>query len=803
VTRLRLSALLIALPLALGACGDDSGASGDSDDRSAPPPWQRSESRADCDDFDLLRRPHFGDLHVHTSYSADATIFGTRTTPRDAYVFATGGEIALSDAMEQSTRRAHIDRPLDFAAVTDHSEWLGEVRLCSDPASTVYDIEECRLLRQTEDPGDRFLITVRWLFPAGIPDPPPSLPFCESEGVDCDLAAGSAWEDVQIAAEEAYDRSAACSFTTFVGYENTASLLGRHRHRNVIFRNANVPVLPASQLETDAGGFPQGLWDAIEDDCTGADSGCDAVIIPHNSNLSGGEQFMDPLDRADAQRRQDFEPLVEIFQHKGASECRFDRLVGVGVGSEDELCTFEQLRSAHELPGTPPPSIDEYPARNLVRNALKDGLLFEQELGANPFQMGFIGSTDTHNSTPGNTEEEQWEGAQGSDDATPERRVADNVRNNPGGLAVVWAEENSRDALFAALRRRETYATSGTRPILRFFAGELSDTQCDDRDFTATAYRGGTPMGGEIGDTGVDGGPRFAVLATKDPGSDETPGTDLRRLQIIKGWVDADGQTHERVFEVAGDPSPAQIDPATCTATQPGFTTLCALWQDPDFDPTQHAFYYARLLENPTCRWSTLECRRLGVDPFAADCAAQAQNAGAGLDTCCVHEEDDPFRERVVQERAWSSPIWYRPEAIATIDGGFRFAASGDSLDLDIVIGALPRDADPSRDGFRLVLDDNTEIYTVDLDGQAFVPRADGPGYEIRDDVAARTGIHDLQIELDAQRRANVHLAVDGLDLRTTVRRDHFVRLRLSIGDYRAVQSRLWTATGDSLQSPG
>src|SRR5262245_23205731 len=288
--------LLLLLFLA-AACDDDSLTVGG---LRGPPPWERTEEREPCSDFALTRSPFFGDLHVHTRYSADAYIFGTRGTPRDAYAFARGDPVLVSDENEEPTRQVQIERPLDFAAVTDHSEFIGEVTLCTDPTSSVYDAQICQELRGKNDTSQ---VTIDWLFPAGIENPPPSLPFCADLGVDCDAAAVSAWTDMQAAAEEAYDRTSACSFTSFIGYEHTASLLGRHMHRNVIFRNDHVPHQPASYLETAHDGTPQGVWKAIEDGCLNAGFGCDAVIIPHNPNLSGGEQFVDPLDGADARRR--------------------------------------------------------------------------------------------------------------------------------------------------------------------------------------------------------------------------------------------------------------------------------------------------------------------------------------------------------------------------------------------------------------------------------------------------------------------------------------------------------------------
>ncbi len=433
--------------------------------RAAPPPWQRTETRQPCTRFDLFRQPFFGDLHIHTRFSADAYIFGTRVGPQDAYGFATGAPITLADDDELQTRSSRIDRPLDFAAVTDHSEWFGEVRVCDTPSSSssVYDSNQCQILRSAEPIDQQFKTTVAWLYTAGIPTLHPShLPLCTEAGVDCAAATVSVWGDIQAAAEEAYDRTAACAFTSFVGYEYTASPLGRHLHRNIIFRNERVPPSVSSYIETAAGGIPHGFWSAIEGTCLAAGTGCDAVIIPHNSNLSGGMQWLDPADADEALRRQTLEPLVELHQIKGNSECRFDRLARAGAGTADELCTFEQEKGADQLPGEEPPPIDRYPLRNMVRNTLKDGLAFEQKLGVNPFRLGFVGGTDNHDGAAGSVAESGWGGGQGNNDSSPARQIGDEVRTNPGGLAVAWAEENSRDAIFAALRRRETYAWAAT-----------------------------------------------------------------------------------------------------------------------------------------------------------------------------------------------------------------------------------------------------------------------------------------------------------------------------------------------------
>ena len=768
---------IIGLVAAVAACSDSPSGSGGPPATGPAAPWQRTEERAPCASFDPLRQPFFGDIHVHTRFSADAYIFGTRVGPRDAYAFAQGASIVMADDQEQQTRSARLDRPLDFAAVTDHSEFFGEVDLCSTPGSLIYDEKVCQDLRQAEDPNDRFNVTVEWLFPAGIDNPPPSLPVCNTPGVDCDAAAVSVWQEMQAAAEEAYDRSDACTFTSFIGYEHTASPLGSHQHRNVIFRNHIVPGFAASQLETAKDGVPQGVWKAIEEGCIDLGNGCDAVIIPHNSNLSGGRQFEDPLSPQDALRRQQREPLVEIHQIKGNSECRYDRIAGEGVGTADELCSFEQLAIAREGPGNePPPSVADWPRRNLVRNALEDGLAFEQSLGANPYRMGFTGSTDNHDAAAGSTEEKGWQGGQGNGDSSPERRISDEIRTNPGGLTVVWAEENSRDAIFSALARRETYATSGTRPVVRMFGGELAGVACDAPDLVARAYATGTAMGGELGAVRGAASPRFAVFAAKDPGTAEVPGTDLQRVQIVKGWVDAGGATHEHVFDVAGSAGTASVDRASCTPPA-GARELCAVWQDPEFDPAVRAFYYARVLENPSCRWSTMTCKAEGVDPFSSECKQQAAARGAAFADCCLTQGADTIVEPVIQERAWTSPIWYRPDSIASVSGAITRGrdARGGVLDLQIALGRVPQDLAAGAADLTVVVSSGAELF------RATYPAGSVP------------------LELDDAGAGVLHVTSDTVDLASLGKGDVTVRVRLESGLYRAEHVRRWQATDRGL----
>jgi len=771
-----------------------------------PGPWQRTESREPCDAFDSLRAPYFGDLHVHTSFSHDAYLWVTRTTPADAYAFAQGAPIMLPDRSGGLTRAAQIDRPLDFVAVTDHAEFLGEVRLCTTPGNPAYDDDLCRRLRELGDEASEDADFIAWGYPLGAPGALGPHAFCSIPGVDCAAAQVSVWQEIQAAAEEVYDRTSACAFTTFVGYENTAAPLGAHLHRNVIFRNAHVSATPASYLQTAADGAAQPLWGALEQDCLGAGTGCDALVIPHNSNLAGGLKWPDPIDAADARRRQLREPLVEIFQHKGGSECRFDRLARLGVGTVDELCAFEQDPRALQGPWPFPP-ITTYPRRNMVRETLKDGLAFEQQLGANPFRLGFVGSTDTHNGTSGNTAERGWPGHQGYADSDAEGQLdaeqfdAHRIRFNPGGLAVAWAEENSRDAVFAALARRETYATSGTRPVVRFFAGELPGLQCGDANFVERAYQRGTPMGGELGAVRGQRSPRFAVLAMKDPGTASQPGADLQRVQIVKGWVDADGQTHEQVFDVAGNAeNGATVDPVTCTPMGSGARELCVVWRDPTFDAAQHAFYYARVLENPTCRWSTLVCKAEGVDPFAADCAAQAAARGPVFADCCLDESNDPFLSPAVQERAWTSPIWYRPDGIAAVRGAVRFGTTPgrDVLRLALRLRKFPTFLDPTRSDLTLRVTDDDEIFAYTIPAGAL--------HAVRDARCSTWGGEDVpgnvamvSLRICPDRHAVLKIRTVPTDLGRADRSDHTVTVSLASAHYEVTHTRRWHARQKAL----
>lgn len=682
--RRRLAALVSALAFALAglpACStppspdEDAGLDAGIDAASRPadagvdaanPILVLPDTRTPCADHDPLRRPFFGDLHVHTRLSFDAQIWGNRNTPRDAYRFARGERIGIApfDASGNSTRSAQLDRPLDFAAVTDHSEFLREVSLCTDPTSPGYASRTCAAYRDaTVYPPLEWANALVSTHPVR-PDACMGAPDRDA----CEARLGQVWTEIQDAAEEFYDRSDACTFTTFVGYEWSAATGINNLHRNILFRNRSVPSSPISYIETPT---PEQLWTALEQDCLDTGTPCDVLAIPHNSNLGGGVFFVpeddagDPYTADEAAQRARLEPLIEIYQHKGASECI--RAATDPLASEDPLCDFEQLAQVVcTSPGDPPGCTNICSVgggqgftgscvepRDFIRPGLLRGLSEWARVGVNPFELGFIASTDTHGATPGAVAEDDWPGHVADYDSDPAGRLrpAGSVpvsvnTNGPGGLAVVWAEENSRDSIFDALRRRETYATSGTRIVVRFFGGwAYPDTACGDPSLVQHGYDGGVPMGGELpaAPTGATA-PRFVVSALQDDLS-----VPLERIQIVKGWLDASG-THEAVFDVAGTAGDgSSVDLTTCTPTAMGSGTLCDVWTDPSFDPSQPAFYYARVLEDPTCRWSRRLCLGEGVD-----CSTLASDSP--LRACCDGSLPD-----TVQERAWTSPIWYVP----------------------------------------------------------------------------------------------------------------------------------------------
>lgn len=606
-----------------------------------------------CDAYDPLRRPLFGDTHVHTKLSYDANVRGTRLGHEDAYRFARGEPIGIQpyDAEGKALRTIQRDRPLDWVVISDHAEYLGTVANCTDPALPGYDHPQCDLYRG--DPVASFasfgLITSQPAAQVRYPE------LCGDDAEYCLQAGAEVWRAIQANAAAAQDTSSSCEFSAILGYEWTPNPGSNNLHRNIIFRNDVVPDRAVGYFDEK---YVEDLWAHLRDECIDAGIGCDALTIPHNPNLADGFFFQpfdkngDPIDAAYAQERAFMEPIFEIYQHKGDSEC----LPGQTIS--DELCGFEKLPYANFASITVNLFTDPDP-RDFLRAALGEGMKHRQTLGANPFKHGFVASTDTHISAPGHTPERGYAGhgnvGKGATAAEFETGLVDYPNNSGGGLAVVWAEENSREAIFQAMRRRETYGTSGPQIVIRFFGGwSYPDDMCDDPDLERIGYERGVPMGGDLPEPSGGRAPTFALSAIQDPGTEQEPGTPLQRIQIIKGWLDASGELRAQVFDVAGDPdNAASVDLDSCEPDpgEGGFAELCATWTDPSFDSARPAYYYARAIENPVCRWTTWQCNADGID------CDRPETVTEGYEGCC----DEARVPKTVQERAWTSPIWYTP----------------------------------------------------------------------------------------------------------------------------------------------
>ncbi len=567
------------------------------------------------------RRALFGDLHVHTRYSFDAFIFGTRSTPDDAYEFAKGKPIEHPGGFE-----LQLDRPLDFLAVTDHANYLGMLEAMSQP-----DHPLSKLDRAADFTQARTIAEKRRALRSGA---------YVREHRDLDVIR-SAWKRTVEAAERHNDPGA---FTAFPAYEYSSRRDGGNLHRNVIFRGDAVPDYPYGRIDSIN---PEDLW-AWMDELRA--EGIEALAIPHNSNGSDGHMFQlvnfagEPIDAAYAETRMRNEPLVEITQVKGTSDTH------PFLSPNDEWADFEIM----------PYRIAQWnrsrPRGSYVRNAYQRGLKLQAERGVNPYQFGLVGASDTHNGGA-SLDESNFVAKVGVLDATAKLRGSVPITSVDGvtayndtyyktwgasGLAGVWAEENTRDSIYEAFRRKETFATSGPRIVVRFFAGAYPDDLTGREDAVELAYAEGVPMGGELpAGAPAAAAPRFLAWALQDP-----LGTPLQRVQVVKGWSKA-GQAMEQVFDVAcadgGMPDPethrcpdngAEVDLSDCSITpDKGASELVALWRDPDYEAGQHAFYYLRALENPTCRWSTWDAVKAGVEPR-------------------------PSLQATIQERAWSSPIW-------------------------------------------------------------------------------------------------------------------------------------------------
>jgi len=548
-------------------------------------------AHARCADHDPLKRAYFGDLHVHTAFSYDAYRFGTRPEPDGAYASA-------------------VARDLDFAAATDHAEMLGETYICTIPGTPGYDEEFCVVYR------------------SGV-DHEPADQLCRGDEAPLDPEACQAASDTVWARSWAHTEAAndPCTFTAFHGYEYTRQDTGvgddSARHRNVVFRSDIVPSQVVSA--TDVPNLLN-FWNRLKADCVSGD-GCDVITIPHGSNLSDGQMFVAEdakgvtFDTALLSERATMEPVVEIIQHQGSSECQPE------LSPSDEECGFELIEESYT---------DLEPG-SYVREALKIGLAVERETGVNPFRYGLVGGSDTHNATPGATDEATYEGNQANNDVND--LLSDrNITFNPGGLVGVWAPENTRDAIFDALVRREVFATSGTRLRVRFYAGWTQGTQVQADQICALGnvieraegWPNGVPMGGVLPVNPGTGAPLVVVLVAHDPATGP-----LQEIQLVKGLVDGEtGETSEEVVSLAW--------------SDVGAATMCAAWRDESFDPGAGVFYYTRAFALPSLRWHASRCQAAG-----ASCG-ETPVLPEGFETCC----DVPW---TIRERAWSSPIWYHP----------------------------------------------------------------------------------------------------------------------------------------------
>lgn len=584
-----------------------------------PPPAK--EAVAFSENRNLL----WGDLHIHTSYSTDAYTMGVRTTPDDAYTFTRGGTIPHGVGYP-----IRINKPLDFAAVTDHSEFLGVIR----QANIGLPLEKKSIRDRLLEDGPLSFTIAQGMSAGRIAGGDLS-----AEGIENphEMVA-TAWQEMQETAQRHYEPGV---FTTFVAYEWTSMPGEQNLHRNVIYRGLDVPKLPYSSLDSVN---PEDLWDELDRQ---REQGMQVFAIPHNGNVSNGLMYDSvtfdggKIDEAYAQQRLRNEPISEIMQIKGTSDTH------PALSPQDEFANFEIMIQQLSVSGDP-----SKPKGSYARDAMRTGLEFSHSEGFNPYKFGVIGSSDSHNSST-SVEENNHHGKLPVMDGSAAIRLGlmtvapesyqRQKRWGAAGLAAVWAQENTRESLFDAMRRRETYATSGPRIKLRFFAGWSYELAVlDTTDLLDAAYADGVPMGGELSRSPTGLSPRFLVWAAKDP-----DGANLDRIQVVKGWVDASGESHERVFDLAASdgreldangkyPSVGStVDVAEASyANSIGAGQLAVFWEDPEFEADQEAFYYARVIEIPTPRWSTFDAKTLGV------------------------EAPDPVS---LQERAISSSIWYQP----------------------------------------------------------------------------------------------------------------------------------------------
>jgi hypothetical protein len=582
----------------------------------------------------------FGDTHLHTAFSPDAGLIGARLTPDDAYRFARGETVTTSTGL-----RARLGRPLDFLVVTDHAENLGLPVAITDRDKKLLETEFGRRILDITAPGtleSKFEGYEFWELASQTGKDPLA-------GTDFGK---TMWARVTEAAERA---NAPGAFTALIGFEWTSGPNGVNLHRNIIFRGGKDTadkLVPISAYDTED---PERLWDWMEK--SEKETGVRLLAIPHNGNLSNGLMFDDvtfegrALDRAYAQRRMRWEPVYEVTQMKGDGETH------PRLSPRDQFADFYTWDKGSF--GPDPKTPDMLP-REYAREAYKRGLAYDARLGSNPFKFGMIGSTDSHTGLS-TAEEDNYYGKIVALEPTADPirfseplvgRFSKNDSDKTfawqtaaAGLAAVWARENTREAIWDALARKEVYATTGTRMLVRVFGGwDFVASDLDRSNFAKYGYDKGVPMGGDLARAPAGARPGFLIRALRDP-----EGANLDRVQVIKGWLEADGTTREQVYDVAwsGDRKPGKdgdVPPVGTTVNVAdasysnaiGSPFLQTFWTDRDFDPARSAFYYVRVLEIPTPRWTTYDAKVFGVNI----------PEGAPVD---------------VQERAYTSPIWYSP----------------------------------------------------------------------------------------------------------------------------------------------
>ncbi|WP_171100183.1 DUF3604 domain-containing protein [Ruegeria sp. HKCCD7255] len=588
---------------------------------------------------------YFGDTHVHTGLSADAGGGGTRLMPRDAYRLARGEQV-----VSNTGQPVKLAQPLDFYMITDHSDAMGAITDIIGGAPNILADEQGRRFHDAFAAGGEearvaaFELTA--LFAQG--EISPALNYQPGNP-----AYAAVWDDIIAAAEEFNDPGV---FTTFIAYEWTSLVGGRNLHRNVIFRDGAGragQILPYTTTPPMGSPNPRDLWNWMENYET--QTGGRVLAIPHNGNLSNGWMFPlrddfdegAPLDAAYAEARARWEPLYEATQIKGDGEAH------PALSPEDEFADFETFDYGN-LDASVPKTTAMLPGE-YVRSGLQRGLALEAELGVNPFKFGLVGASDTH--TGMTTVEEdnnfhKFTAYEPGPDRTAHvsKTLPDGTdalwgwSYGASGLTAVWAEENSRGAIWDGMSRRETYATTGPRMRVRFFGGwDFEDSDVLRRDLAQVGYSKGVPMGSDL--LPGDGAPSFLVYALRD-----SMGANLDRIQIIKGWLDDGGELKEAVYDVAWSDNRepdenGKIAPvgSTVDLSIPSYTNtigapeLGAVWTDPDFVPTQSAFYYVRVIEIPTPRWTAYDAVKFNLEL----------------------PSEVPL---TLQERAYTSPIWYTPQ---------------------------------------------------------------------------------------------------------------------------------------------